>query len=80
MVAHDNDSLEKVDLYFRSMHQKKKKLAEKLFLHISQMAEEGNIFRRVMASYKSYPRQQVPTWISLANSADRQIFSKYPMT
>lgn len=44
MVVHDNDSLEKVDRYFRSMHQKKK-LAKKLFLHISQTAEEGTIFR-----------------------------------
>lgn len=25
MVVHDNDSLEKVDLCFRSMHQKKEK-------------------------------------------------------
>lgn len=42
MVVRDNDSLEKVDLYFRNMH---KKLAKKLFLYISQMSEEGNIFR-----------------------------------
>lgn len=43
MVVHDNDSLEKVDLYFRSMQKKKK--AKRLFLHVSQMAEEGDISR-----------------------------------
>lgn len=45
MVAHDNDSLEKSGFVFQKYAPKKKKLAKKLFLHIIQVAEEGNIFR-----------------------------------
>lgn len=44
MVVHDNDSLEKW-IGFSEVRTKKKKLAKKLFLHISQTAEEGTIFR-----------------------------------